>query len=133
LAKSSESEVPPPVKEASSLLSLPPADLWSCFDEKHYSPADRQVLLCPAWSPGYNLTEKEWGLFNVDKLVDIPWKQNPIEQLQIDKNQKEIVSDFVRDHFSHRGNKEVIGEKGMGSIILLHGNPGCGKTLTAGE
>jgi len=81
---------------------------------------------------GYSLVTKRWGRFDVNGFKDIEWidreplmtnlvlsdrKKKLIESL-ISVNQLDIVCDAVTN-------------KSGGFVILLHGNPGTGKTLTA--
>ena len=44
---------------------------------------------------------------------------------------KETIKALVSVHLSARQNMDVVEDKGNGLIILLHGSPGTGKTLTA--
>lgn len=49
----------------------------------------------------------------------------------LDPQKKELVEAMVRIHTSSTMSTDVIEGKGNGLIILLHGGPGTGKTLTA--
>ncbi|KAH8886177.1 P-loop containing nucleoside triphosphate hydrolase protein [Thozetella sp. PMI_491] len=96
-----------------------------------YTPSDAQALLCPATSPGYNLEQKEWGFFDIDRLTDVEWASNPTEELEIDRVQKDILKDLIIEHHSRSWSTNAVPGKGEGLIFLLYGPPGCGKTLTA--
>jgi hypothetical protein len=123
-----EGNVPPPVLNSQD-------DFWTTRkNTEDYIPTDHQALFCPAMALGYSLTEKDWGKFDIDKLINIDWKKNATDELQIDPAQKMILADLVKQYSFHgiRGN-DMVRVKGEGLIILLYGPPGCGKTLTAGK
>ncbi|KAF1807836.1 P-loop containing nucleoside triphosphate hydrolase protein [Eremomyces bilateralis CBS 781.70] len=98
-----------------------------------FVPSPLQALICPAWSPGYSLSEKEWAYFDIKRAKAIDWKEDPIQELQLDDNERQILVDVVTEHLENGAFRDVVGEKGQGLIILLYGPPGCGKTLTAVE
>ena len=96
---------------------------------------DLKALLSPGVTPGYSLLGKFWGYFQVNdaNLTPIEWKSDPVEDLQIDPKQKALISDMIKQYGSEQIRKsDIVAGKGNGLIILLHGKPGCGKTLTAG-
>ena len=93
-----------------------------------------QALLCSGVVPGYALSERFWGYFQIEdsSLKPIEGGENLVEELQIDPKRRAMISDLIRYHNSHPAPmKDLVAEKGNGIIILLHGSPGCGKTLTA--
>jgi hypothetical protein len=119
--------------EISSQITLPHGDLWTSYEKKGYSPTPAQALLCPALSPGYSVAHNDWGYFDIDLLEDLKWSPEPLKELEIDFNRKEILKDLIMDHQSKSWSNETVPGKGEGLIFLLYGPPGCGKTLTAGE
>ena len=121
------------VWKISSQITLPQGDLWRCFEKKDYSPTPAQALLCPASSPGYSLAQNDWGYFDIDLLKAIEWIPDPLKELEIDPIQKDLLKDLLIEHHSKLWSNEIVPGKGEGLIFLLHGPPGCGKTLTAGE
>ncbi|KAH8807104.1 P-loop containing nucleoside triphosphate hydrolase protein [Xylogone sp. PMI_703] len=102
-------------------------------DENFVSPDDN--LLYPAYMPGFALHERRWGWFLIDKdhLTPIIWKENPLRDLEMDTGIKELIRDLVIGHKNMGGPifDDFVAGKGQGLILLLHGPPGSGKTLTA--
>jgi len=117
----------------SSQVTLSRGDLWQCFDKQDYEWTEEQLLLCPGFSPGYSLVKKEWAYFDIDLLEDVKWALNPLEDLEIGTEWKDLLRDLIMAHDSKPKSNGIISGKGEGLIFLLYGPPGCGKTLTAGK
>lgn len=56
-----------------------------------------------------------------------------MESLLIEASQKKVVQALVRSHAFPSSARDEIELKGKGLVILLHGSPGLGKTMTAGK
>jgi len=94
---------------------------------------DELIMLCPARVRGYSLHQKLFILVLVERLCEIEWKPQHFEQLELKSEFKSILRAQVGNHYkSNKRDHDFIAQKGSGLIILLHGPPGCGKTLTAG-
>ncbi|KAI9147175.1 26S proteasome regulatory subunit [Paramyrothecium foliicola] len=93
---------------------------------------DFQLLLCNSKLLGYCLKEKEWRSFEVTRISDIEWNNEPFESLVLPDGYKDLIVSFV-DNQLRDGDTfdDVINGKGGGLILLLAGDPGVGKTLTA--
>lgn len=111
------------------------------------------VLLLPSKIRGFGLHDKKWskkrlvitqigvpkmasnnlsiGTLLVKHLRPVQWNKKAFEQLVLDPTKKELIEATVRIHASSNISTDVIEGKGNGLIILLHGGPGTGKTLTA--
>lgn len=70
------------------------------------------------------------------------WNKEAFERLVLPSRAKDLVKALVMVRASKHGKRQditlgkrddIIASKGNGLIILLHGGPGTGKTLTAGE
>ena len=78
---------------------------------------------------GFSLDKKSWGAVPLDSLEKIDFKENAFDTMVMDQSRKEMllsIANSVGEGFS-----DIIDNKGGGSTILLHGDPGLGKTLTA--
>ncbi|KAI8276246.1 hypothetical protein K4K56_001138 [Colletotrichum sp. SAR 10_98] len=81
---------------------------------------------------GFDLTSKKWGLFFIDSVTEVEWNEGAFDQLVLPHDYKTIVRAFVEAQMSSAsGFDDIIRGKGQGIIMLLSGEPGVGKTLTA--
>ncbi|KAK0716196.1 AAA family ATPase [Lasiosphaeris hirsuta] len=97
---------------------------------------DDQALLASAVVRGFSFTEKKFLEFFVDRLRPVDWNTSCFEQLVLPESQKELVQALVAEHTQRsaaagRGFDDIVKGKGQGLILVLHGPPGVGKTLTA--
>ncbi|KAF2210383.1 hypothetical protein CERZMDRAFT_69393 [Cercospora zeae-maydis SCOH1-5] len=93
---------------------------------------DGQCLLANAMVRGFSFTEKRWFEFFVDKLLPPAWNTNCFDQLVLPAAQKDLVQALVANHVQQRSDfDDIVKGKGKGLILVLHGPPGVGKTLTA--
>jgi SpoVK/Ycf46/Vps4 family AAA+-type ATPase len=80
---------------------------------------------------------------DVENIGAVSWNKDAFERLVLPSRTKDLVKALVMARASkHKGRQDVnhlakrddiIASKGNGLIILLHGGPGTGKTLTAGK
>jgi hypothetical protein len=89
------------------------------------------VLLLPAQIMGFGFHDKKWRTLLVRCLRPVSWNKKAFEQLVLDTQKKDLVEAMVSMHTTANMSTDVIENKGKGLIILLHGGPGTGKTLTA--
>lgn len=108
-------------------------------NDSNVSERDYYVLLPPRFL-GYSTGEKFWGQFKVDGTDKVSKaKTSKFEnELQLNSEYKEMINALVKSHESKNSPKDdkvqvkdVVEDKGKGLVILLHGPPGVGKTLTA--
>lgn len=59
------------------------------------------------------------------------WDSKAFEKLVLKPHKKELLKALVTVHMDTRHSTDLIAGKGNGLILLLHGAPGTGKTLTA--
>ncbi|KAL9635582.1 MAG: hypothetical protein Q9164_003364 [Protoblastenia rupestris] len=98
---------------------------------------DEQYLICPPRVLGYHLDGKIWVELAVDNVKTIEHLQDStaFDSLQLKKEQKTLIKALVKNHTSvtnkNPSMRDHMQGKGKGLVILLHGPPGVGKTLTA--
>ncbi|KAF2188502.1 hypothetical protein K469DRAFT_566041 [Zopfia rhizophila CBS 207.26] len=91
------------------------------------------LMLLPSTLKGFEIKDKKWIKLYVDQLHPVEWNKKAFERLVLDKKSKEMINALVSVHVQTASNRmhDIIRGKGNGLIILLHGSPGTGKTLTA--
>lgn len=87
--------------------------------------------LCPPFTIGYSLDRKVWCRLFIDQLTPIAWRPSPMDELILPTTQKKVLQALVGSHLFPAQARDEWGLKGKGLVILLHGTPGSGKTLTA--
>ncbi|KAM0330094.1 hypothetical protein ACHAQA_004265 [Verticillium albo-atrum] len=93
---------------------------------------DMQLQLCASRVSGYSMRTKAWRTFDVDRVEDIKWNTEPFESLVLPEGYKDLILSFVESQVKEGDTfDDVINGKGGGLVILLAGEPGVGKTLTA--
>jgi hypothetical protein len=80
---------------------------------------------------GFSLTSKSWGDVLIDGLTDITFEPNVFDRLVLPESRKRMIKALVKHNNSDGGFCDLIKGKGEGTIFLLYGDPGNGKTLTA--
>ncbi|KAI1753930.1 hypothetical protein F4782DRAFT_494461 [Xylaria castorea] len=96
-----------------------------------------QLLCCPPRVLGYALKQKTWVQLLVRHL-DRPNKADDStfkNELQLDDDAKDLILKSVQAHARTGERDQALDdfapEKGRGLVIMLYGQPGVGKTLTA--
>lgn len=111
--------------------------IWDVFEgEKNMRPED--FLVCPCSVYGYILRSRKWASLDIDLVDNIPKGSNGFESLVLPEGHKETLLALVETHSKGKSGQKVperqidlVRGKGKGLIILLHGEPGVGKTSTA--
>ncbi|KAL9623850.1 MAG: hypothetical protein Q9160_001842 [Pyrenula sp. 1 TL-2023] len=94
-------------------------------------PKTLDKVLCPPFVYGYSLARKEWCKFYIPHISEVKWKKDSFDSLVMKNNQKMLVQALVSSHNFPENPRDQRQQKGKGLVILLHGTPGSGKTLTA--
>ncbi|KAK7973425.1 hypothetical protein PG988_007559 [Apiospora saccharicola] len=95
-------------------------------------PSDEHLMLSSGHVRAYSLVDKCWGLFDVDSVEDIEWNEDAFPNLHLPEGHKDLILAFVDGQLSKSQTfDDIIQGKGLGLTMLLVGNPGTGKTLTA--
>ena len=78
---------------------------------------------------GFSFTGKCWGQVLVSSIGLIEFDASAFRQLVLPEERKQLIKALVQ--FSGDTFADIIRGKGEGSVFLLYGPPGVGKTLTA--
>lgn len=68
---------------------------------------------------------------DVDKFHLVTWNRDAFKRLVLEEKTKEMIHALVDIQTATKKMDDIITGKGNGLIVLLHGSPGTGKTLTA--
>jgi hypothetical protein len=118
-----------------------PFDRMPTYLSTEQEPSGTSILLLPPDIYGFYLNEKKWVHLFVECVYPVCWNKKAYDRLVLPEQTKDLVRALVTVRKSQRGVKQGIGVagkrtdittgKGNGLIMLLHGGPGTGKTLTA--
>ncbi|KZL73047.1 AAA family ATPase (quinate permease) [Colletotrichum tofieldiae] len=86
---------------------------------------DFHLQLMDSTVDGYDLKEKTWKNFEVDRISDIKWNTKPFESLVLPDGYKEFILAFVESQVRDKeAFDDLINGKGGGLVALLAGDPG---------
>ncbi|KAK2056199.1 P-loop containing nucleoside triphosphate hydrolase protein [Colletotrichum caudatum] len=88
-------------------------------------------ITCPPYVFGFSLSRKQWCRLFLDNLDSVKWVENAWDSLILERNKKQVIQALVTSHTYPDNPRNQPEQKGKGLVVLLHGSPGCGKTLTA--
>jgi hypothetical protein len=145
-SKMHPSKITPP-----SLLETSRFDPWPNKIPREDELDDSMILLLPPHVFGFMLQEKQWCMYlphvkfsesrkltinavklDINGIHPIEWNKRAFDRLVLDPKTKELITALVEVRIKTGRAEDIIGGKGNGLMILLHGGPGTGKTLTAG-
>ena len=102
------------------------------------------LMLLPPRVFGFSLLDRKWFAFDISLVEDVKLSNQGFDNLVIPDDHKKIVQALVQHHTKRPGtgaadmkklnqefSMDIVGGKGRGLIVLLHGVPGVGKTSTA--
>jgi flagellar biosynthesis GTPase FlhF len=83
----------------------------------------------------FNLEDHEWYSVDILKLKTKVWKPATFDRLVTHLDTKDTLKRLAKTHarMEMETHRDVIEGKGQGLVLLLHGPPGVGKTMTAGK
>ncbi|KAI0197182.1 putative AAA family ATPase [Xylaria flabelliformis] len=119
---------------AASSAKLDPLDKKDISSQPGGGLSDRLLMLCSPVVKAYALKSKRWGEVYVDGISDIKWDENAFDSLVLEEETKRLIKSFVSAQVKQSNSPEfddIVEGKGQGMIMLLTGEPGIGKTLTA--
>jgi len=100
-------------------------------DGNQFQNLETEPMLCPPYIYGFSLESKEWCKYFVDNLTSVTWEDSAMDRLILPTAQRRLIRSLVTCHRYPDHARDEASLKGKGLIILLHGTPGSGKTLTA--
>ncbi|KAF2748702.1 P-loop containing nucleoside triphosphate hydrolase protein [Sporormia fimetaria CBS 119925] len=86
---------------------------------------DEEYLACPPLALGFSLVAGSWQEFRVERLYDVGTGVDTLELLTRCQPSRDIVRSLAQC------SRTIIESKGAGTVIMLHGPPGVGKSFTA--
>ncbi|KAI8667212.1 AAA domain-containing protein [Fusarium sp. Ph1] len=95
-------------------------------------PPEDFLYCLPPTIHGFDFTTKTWKTLDVDRITEVTWNKRAFSQLVAPPETKELIQAVVSAHGERKNmGLDIIEGKGQGLLVLLHGGPGTGKTLTA--
>lgn len=108
--------------------------VFNADDEGISRMTDNEMMICASVAGGYAFKENKWGTFQLDQLSNMNLGREAFDGLLLEQQYKQHILSLVQVHEDKRLKfDDFIKGKGKGVVFLLHGEPGTGKTLTAGE
>lgn len=96
----------------------------------HHPVAEEDYFSVVNVLPFFSLDTKSWRLGTAQNFSPVKYRTDAFDKLVLNDEIKKILSGIVKNTDTDVF-KDIIDKKGGGSIILLCGHPGLGKTLTA--
>lgn len=94
--------------------------------------SEDDLLLCVPHVRGYSLKQRKWVELQVKDVSDIVWNDGVFANLILPQQYKDLLFSIVQSKLEHNNTfDDFIQGKGQGVVLLLSGDPGVGKTLTA--
>lgn len=94
-------------------------------------PDDWFELLLPPTIKGFNMRRKKWFDLIAERITDVKWNEDAFKKVVMNSKAKDLIQALVSHQLASEESTDLIANKGNGLILLLHGSPGTGKTLTA--
>ncbi|RDW90972.1 hypothetical protein BP5796_02137 [Coleophoma crateriformis] len=93
-------------------------------------PEGNFIYLLPPTIKGFHMKKKKWLDLQVDRICEVVWNKEAFKSLVLDPKTKDLIEALIRNQLEAENATDLICGKGNGLILLLHGGPGTGKTLS---
>lgn len=87
-------------------------------------------MICSNRIPVFSFKDKGFFMGAIENITDIAFREQVFSQLVLPHPTKELIRVLVDAHSQGSNFGDFIEGKGKGLVILLHGPPGVGKTMT---
>ena len=111
------------------------------FIESDSELTEEDCLVCPCWVYGYVLRNRKWVKLDVSLIEDVKDRGSGFDSLVLPDGHKDTLLALINTHSkgkqletglkTDKRQMDLVRGKGKGLIILLHGEPGVGKSSTA--
>ncbi|KAI5458937.1 hypothetical protein BGZ63DRAFT_361223 [Mariannaea sp. PMI_226] len=119
-------------------------DYGGLFTPRTADELNDDIILLPNWVHAFVLRLRQWITLKMSDLTEVLF-ENDFDELMISDNHKQTVLALVQTHEKAKvvslpaaqtsqsvgATLDLVKGKGTGLILLLHGEPGVGKTSTA--
>jgi hypothetical protein len=93
---------------------------------------DEEFMICPSILEVFSLDNHVWYLVETNGLKPKVWRPESFDRLVLSQDKKDTLIRLAKTNSRLvQGNKsnDIIEGKGKGTVLLLHGPPGVGKTV----
>ena len=94
---------------------------------------DEEFMVCPSNIIVFSLKNQNWYSVDVTGLTPKIWKPEVLDRLVLDREKKDaltLIASTNSQAVQAAKSVDVIEGKGKGVVLLLHGPPGVGKTVS---
>jgi hypothetical protein len=94
-------------------------------------PKEDFLLQLPPYIQAFDMQTKTWDNISAAHIKPVVWDKTAFGNLAIQNDTKILIQALIRNKIKSDQSIDFVKGKGTGLIVLLHGGPGTGKTLTA--
>ncbi|KAF8856386.1 P-loop containing nucleoside triphosphate hydrolase protein [Acephala macrosclerotiorum] len=88
------------------------------------------LVICPSVISAFVLRDLQWATVNIDDIKPIEFEKDIMEKLVLPKREKNLLFSAMRSNAPAANESRRRYDSGDATIVLLHGAPGLGKTVT---
>ena len=104
----------------------------STAQNNHTRVEGEELLLCAPTVCGFVLREKVLARMPIEQLSEPVWKPATFDKLVVPMKTKRLIRTTVKTCLNQpaASSVDIVSTRGNGIVVILHGKPGTGKTLT---